>query len=117
MATVDFCSARRNWRPPYSTESTWSAIVFNNSGYGNVRRDQQDKYQGRLLGVDLHNPDFVKLAESFGVLGLRAGSPESLSAAFWNAHSRPGAPVLIEVSVPPGGESSPWGFLHPSPPG
>ena len=63
-------------------------IVFNNSGYGNVRRDQQDKYHGRLLGVDLHNPDFVKLAESFGVLGLRASSPETLKPC-WSAHSRP----------------------------
>jgi hypothetical protein len=26
------------------------------------------------------------------------------------------SPVLIEVDVPPGGESSPWGFLHPPPP-
>jgi len=41
-------------------------IVFNNSAYGNVWRDQQERYAGRLLGVELRNPDFVKLAESFG---------------------------------------------------
>ncbi len=91
------------------------SLVFNNSGYGNVRRDQQDKYHGRLLGVDLHNPDFVKLAESFGVLGLRASTPESLAPVLERALAA-GSPVLIEVNVPPGGESSPWAFLHPPPP-
>ena len=90
-------------------------IVFNNSGYGNVRRDQQDKYHGRLLGVDLRNPDFVKLAESFGALGLRAGSPATLKPMLERALAAD-APVVIEVACPPGGESSPWGFLHPAPP-
>jgi acetolactate synthase-1/2/3 large subunit len=90
-------------------------VVFNNSGYGNVRRDQQDKYHGRLLGVELHNPDFVKLAESFGALGLRAGDPASLKPVLERALAAD-APVVIEVTCPPGGESSPWGFLHPAPP-
>jgi acetolactate synthase-1/2/3 large subunit len=90
-------------------------IVFNNSGYGNVRRDQQDKYHGRLLGVELRNPDFVKLAESFGALGLRAGSPETLKPVLERALAAD-SPVIIEVTCPPGGESSPWGFLHPAPP-
>ncbi len=90
-------------------------IVFNNSGYGNVRRDQQDKYHGRLLGVELRNPDFVRLAESFGVLGLRADSPQALRPALERALAAD-SPVLIEVACPPGGESSPWGFLHPAPP-
>lgn len=90
-------------------------VVFNNSGYGNVRRDQREKYQGRLLGVDLCNPDFVKLAESFGVLGLRAASPEALKPLLEQALAAD-SPVLIEVPGAPGGESSPWDFLHPPPP-
>ena len=90
-------------------------VVFNNSGYGNVRRDQQDKYHGRLLGVELRNPDFVKLAESFGVLGLRAASPAALKPLLERALAAD-APVVIEVTCPAGGESSPWGFLHPPPP-
>jgi acetolactate synthase-1/2/3 large subunit len=90
-------------------------IVFNNSGYGNVRRDQQDKYHGRLLGVELRNPDFVRLAESFGALGLRADSPDALGPVLERALAAD-RPVVIEVSCPPGAESSPWGFLHPAPP-
>ena len=90
-------------------------VVFNNSGYGNVRRDQQEKYDGRLLGVDLHNPNFVKLAESFGVPGYRADSPQTLKPLLERALAA-NSPVLIEVSCPPGAESSPWNFLHPPPP-
>jgi acetolactate synthase I/II/III large subunit len=91
-------------------------IVFNNAGYGNVRRDQQDKYHGRLLGVELRNPDFVKLAESFGALGLRAASPAALKPVLERALAAD-APAVIEVTCPSNGESSPWGFLHPAPPG
>jgi acetolactate synthase I/II/III large subunit len=90
-------------------------IVFNNGGYGNVRRDQQEKYSGRLLGVELRNPDFVALAASFGALGLRAGSPEELRPALQRALGER-RPVVIEVPCPPGAEASPWGFLHPAPP-
>ena len=41
-------------------------VVFNDSAFGNVRRDQTDRFNGRIYGSELHNPDFVKLAESFG---------------------------------------------------
>ena len=46
-------------------------LVFNNNAYGNVRRDQRERFDGRVVASDLVNPDFVKLAESFGV-GVRA---------------------------------------------
>ncbi len=42
-------------------------LVFNNNAYGNVRRDQRERFDGRVVASDLVNPDFVKLAESFGV--------------------------------------------------
>ena len=45
------------------------SIVFNDNAYGNVRRMQQDLYGGRLIASDLKNPDFVRLAESFGAVG------------------------------------------------
>jgi acetolactate synthase-1/2/3 large subunit len=91
------------------------SVVFNNSGYGNVRRDQQEKYGGRHLGVDLRNPDFPALAASFGAVGLRAGSPAELGLVLGRALAD-GRPTVIEVECPPGSEASPWGFLHPAPP-
>src|SRR5438270_784494 len=38
-------------------------LVFNNNSYGNVRRDQRQRFDGRVVAADLVNPDFVKLAE------------------------------------------------------
>jgi acetolactate synthase-1/2/3 large subunit len=90
-------------------------IVFNNASYGNVRRDQIERYSGRFLGAELTNPDFVRLAESFGAMGIRVDSPAALKPALERALAAD-APVVIEVMGTPGGESSPWPFLHPAPP-
>ena len=51
-------------------------LVFNNNAYGNVRRDQRERFDGRVVASDLVNPDFVKLAESFGVGAARVTSPD-----------------------------------------
>ncbi|MBZ0218436.1 MAG: hypothetical protein K8F25_17900 [Fimbriimonadaceae bacterium] len=90
------------------------SIVFNNSAYGNVMRDQMQTYQGRYIGSKLDNPDFVKLAESFGVSAERVGDPGALKKALSKALSFD-RPSLIEVAVKQGSETSPWPFLHPEP--
>jgi acetolactate synthase-1/2/3 large subunit len=88
-------------------------IVFNNSSYGNVLRDQRNVYSGREIGSLLTNPDFVKLAESFGATGYLAKTPAELKAVLEKAFVQSG-PVLIEVPSEPGSETSPWPFLHPT---
>ena len=55
-------------------------LVFNNNSYGNVRRDQIERFDGRVVASDLVNPDFVKLAESFGVGAARVTSPDGFRA-------------------------------------
>lgn len=90
------------------------SIVFNNNAYGNVRRDQQTVYGNRLLGADLENPDFVALAQSFGVKAMLSRDPSELRAALTDALAL-NAPVVIEVPVPRGTDSSPWPFIHPQP--
>ena len=90
-------------------------VVFNNGSYGNVRRDQQEKYAGRLLGADLINPDFVRLAESFGARGLRARDPGELQRQL-EAALAADAPTVIEVPLERGSESSPWPLTLPPPP-
>ena len=89
-------------------------IVFNNNAYGNVRRDQLERFGGRLIGSELDNPDFIKLAESFGVAGIRVTSPDALRPALERALAAD-APVVIEVPVEPDSEASPWRYIHPSP--
>jgi acetolactate synthase-1/2/3 large subunit len=91
------------------------AIVFNNGAYGNVLRDQRQSYDGRVIGAELGNPDFVRLAESFGVRAIKADTPDALRARLFEALALD-APALIEVPVPRGSETSPWPFLHPAPP-
>lgn len=88
------------------------AIVFNNSAYGNVRRDQQNVYDNRLIGADLENPDFAALARSFGVDGYTADTPEDLRSVLTDALAA-NKPAVIEVKVPRGGDASPWPFIHP----
>jgi len=85
-------------------------IVFNNSAFGNVRRDQKIRYHDHLIGSDLENPDFVKLAESFGVSGYRVKSPDALKPVLAAAINK-AAPVLIEVTLDRGSEVSPWKYL------
>jgi acetolactate synthase-1/2/3 large subunit len=87
-------------------------LVFNNNAYGNVRRDQIEGYDGRIIASDLANPDFVKFAESFGVQGMRVHTREALRRALEKALAAD-APVLIEVPIETGSEASPWAFLTP----
>lgn len=89
-------------------------LVFNNESYGNVRRDQMERFGQRVIASDLVNPDFVKLAESFGVHAARVATPEALRQALERALA--GGPWLIEIQVPRGSEVSPWQFIrHPLP--
>jgi acetolactate synthase-1/2/3 large subunit len=92
------------------------AIVFNNAAFGNVRRDQQTLMEGRLIGSELVNPDFVKLAESFGIAGHRATSPQALKPLLERAIADD-RPALIEVPIERDVEVSPWEFIIPPPPG
>ena len=73
-------------------------VIFNDSGFGNVRRTQKMKFDGHVLASDLTNPDFVSLAESFGAVGMRANSPAELADCLERAFDA-GAPVLIDVPV------------------
>jgi acetolactate synthase-1/2/3 large subunit len=84
-------------------------VIFNDGAYGNVRNMQRDLHGNRLIGSDLANPDFVRLAESFGIGGYRVSGPEALRQALEKALGR-NEPALIEV--PCGDMPSPWQFIE-----
>jgi acetolactate synthase-1/2/3 large subunit len=90
-------------------------LVFNNNSYGNVRRDQRERFDGRIVASDLVNPDFIKLAESFGVGAARVTSPDHFRPALEKALAD-GGPFLIDIEVPRDSEVSPWAFIHPAKP-
>jgi acetolactate synthase-1/2/3 large subunit len=52
-------------------------VVWENGEYGSIRW-KQDKKFGRHFGVDFGNPDFVKLAEAFGLPAWRCSSADEL---------------------------------------
>jgi acetolactate synthase-1/2/3 large subunit len=84
-----------------------TVVVFNDNAYGNVRRMQQQRF-GRLIASDLRNPDFLRLADAFGMRGVRAESPEAMGAAVRGALDGD-EPVLVEVPV--GEMPDPWPVL------
>jgi acetolactate synthase-1/2/3 large subunit len=90
-------------------------LVFNNNAYGNVRRDQINVFDGRVVASDLVNPDFVKLAESFGAGAARVSSPEAFRPVLEKAVAD-GRPYVIVIEVPRDSESNPWAFIHPARP-
>ncbi|MFI5002406.1 MAG: thiamine pyrophosphate-dependent enzyme, partial [Reyranellales bacterium] len=85
------------------------AIVFADGAFGNVRRIQKEDYGNRLIAVELRNPRFDKMAEAFGVAGVRASSPATLQKEINAALKRRGS-TLIEVPV--GEMPDPWGMIY-----
>jgi acetolactate synthase-1/2/3 large subunit len=80
-------------------------VVFNDSAFGNVRRAQRDQFGGRIIGSELVNPDFVRLADSFGVRGVLARTPAELEGVLKEALPATD-PLLVEVPVAE--MPSPW---------
>ena len=85
-------------------------VLFNNSSFGNVLRDQRERFGNRTIGAVLQNPDFQMLAKSFGMACARVTSPDELRPALAAALAA-AKPALIEVMVPQGSEASPWEFI------
>lgn len=74
-------------------------LIFNNNQYGNVQQMQKNLYDNRIIATDLHNPDFVKLAQSFGAQGYRASTPQELRQAIRQGLNTTDLPTLIEIPV------------------
>ena len=53
-------------------------VIFNDATYSAVKHAQMEERGGRYMAVDLVNPDYVKLADAYGIPGVRADSPEEL---------------------------------------
>jgi acetolactate synthase-1/2/3 large subunit len=74
-------------------------VVINNQVLGMVRQWQEIIYDNRYSHIDLSgSPDFVKLAEAYGVKGLRATTNEEAQKAWQEALATDG-PVLIDFQV------------------
>ncbi|MFH1241146.1 MAG: thiamine pyrophosphate-binding protein [Pseudomonadota bacterium] len=73
-------------------------IVVNDRCLSSIKGSQQKYYDGRIIDADLHNPDFVQFAESFGAYGRRVDNLSDFKAIFQEALSV-NRPSLIEVPM------------------
>jgi acetolactate synthase-1/2/3 large subunit len=79
--------------------------VINNSSLGMVRQWQSLFYNQRYSNTDLHTsvgrriPDFVKLAEAYGCVGLRCERPEDVDATIHKAMEITDVPVIVDFVV------------------
>lgn len=70
-------------------------VVINNNGFSTIKDVQQNHF-GRTIGVDLHNPDFMKFAEACGAHGFRVTDINEFKPVLEKA-LKMDKPVLIEV--------------------
>jgi len=74
-------------------------VVFNDNAFGNVGRDL-DIGWGGAYGTELHNPDFPRLARSFGMEAIQVKDPTKVGDSISDAIQM-NKPVLVEVPVGP----------------
>lgn len=73
-------------------------LLFNNNLYGNVRSMQEELYGNKVIATDLHNPDFVDMAKSFGAHAVRVNSIGDMQQAIRGAIGK-SLPTVIEIPV------------------
>ena len=77
-------------------------VILNNVSLGMVKQWQMMFYNGRQTETFMDAaPDFVKLAECYGQVGIRAGNPDELNAALKKALDIKDKTVVIDVQVDP----------------
>lgn len=83
-------------------------LVFNDGAFGNVRRIQTEQFGGRTIASDLLNPDYMKLADAFGISARRAETPAALEVQIGEA-IKADEPTLIEIPMQP--VPNPWRYF------
>jgi acetolactate synthase-1/2/3 large subunit len=75
-------------------------LIINNNYLGMIRQWQELFYENRLSGSDLEgNPDFVKLAQAFGVKGLRIRRPADIDRILREAQEYQEGPCVVVAEV------------------
>jgi acetolactate synthase I/II/III large subunit len=75
-------------------------LVFNNSMYGTIRMHQERRFPGRVVGTALRSPNFLALAQAYGVFGASITSTADFAPAFEKAASSSRASI-IELKMDP----------------
>ncbi|MEM8707153.1 MAG: thiamine pyrophosphate-dependent enzyme [Actinomycetota bacterium] len=75
-------------------------LVFDNGMYGTIRAHQERTYPQRISGTPIVNPDFVRLAEAYGMHAERVERTEQFGPAFERAMMSPTG-ALLHLVMPP----------------
>jgi acetolactate synthase I/II/III large subunit len=75
-------------------------LLVNNGMYGTIRMHQERHHPGRVIGTDLHNPDFAALARAYGAYGEVVERTADFAAAFERARAA-GVPAILELRIDP----------------
>ncbi len=72
-------------------------VIFNDNGYNLIKWKSEKKF-GASFGVEFSNPDFVRLAESFGATGIKLQSSKEFENVLMDALTKT-VPVIIDVPI------------------
>ncbi len=72
-------------------------VIFNDSSYNLIKWKSEKKF-GASFGVDFTNPDFIKVAEGFGAVGMRLKSADEFEPMLRRALTRD-VPVIIDIPI------------------
>jgi acetolactate synthase-1/2/3 large subunit len=79
-------------------EKPLNIILFNNSSMGLIRKNQVQSYDNRFIDCDFNNPDYKKLADSFGINHMLIETENNLNSLFENTDFTTGI-NLIEIII------------------
>ena len=94
-----YCMAELATAVQYGLNVT--VVLFNDEAWGVLKWLQKSSYGGRYLGTDLANPDFVKVADGYGIAGARVDSLAELLPVLEEAVGSDRT-TLIDVRIPRG---------------
>jgi len=79
-------------------EKPLNIILFNNSSMGLIRKNQVQSYDNRFIDCDFNNPDYKKLADSFGIYHMLIETENNLDSLFEDTDFSTGI-NLIEIII------------------
>jgi len=91
----DFMMTIQDLETAVRNKLTVISIVFNDGCYN---AERLPRHEGRQVGIEFNNPDFVKLADSFGAIGVQVSRPEDLEPALKQMFEEE-VPGIIDVVI------------------
>ena len=82
-------------------EAPIMVCIFNDGALGTIKHHQRSRYGGRLISVELENPDFASVAEAMGCHGVTVDEPDQLSQALREGVRMVmnGQPVVVDIHI------------------